>query len=173
MGNQLPQYFSEGSQIHNMCCLSREDIPKIKKYERDMVRNEKGEIHVDGKYIDPKSVVDPLVAFKYNFPFYRMDIGIFSDILIKMRHDRPLISKDTHFISITELKQYFFMIDSWKEKWSNIERLLKAPALKEMVCTYHTKNQFQIDMEVPDDQKLYYTTKLELGVIALLWCGGS
>ena len=78
-------------------------------------------------------------------------------------------SKDTRFIKIEHVKEALCVTDSWKELWPNVERLLRTPEFKSLIV----KELKAVAPQIQKEHILDWTTKLELGVIALLYCQGS
>ena len=77
-------------------------------------------------------------------------------------------SKDTEIIFIDDLKKEF-NTTAWKESWSNVDKLLKTPEFKVITVT----ERRAIKGVVPQEKLINYTTKLEVGILALLWCQGT
>lgn len=57
----------------------------------------------------------------------------------------------------------------WKKYWHNFIKLIKTPEFKFIVVLERESLQKQIQQ----DELIMYTTKLELGVLACLWCTGT
>ena len=66
------------------------------------------------------------------------------------------------------MKKIFVNTPAWKELWHNVEALLKFPVFKEITLIEHQKGS-----DIPKDELINYTTKLEIGILGLLWCAGS
>jgi len=57
---------------------------------------------------------------------------------------------------------------AWTKLWDNVECLLKLPVFKEITLLEHSKGS-----KIPYNELINYTTKLEVGILGLLWCTGS
>jgi len=69
-------------------------------------------------------------------------------------------------VSLADVQKVFCTTPAWTSLWPKAVQLLKAPEFKEVI--YHDRN-----LLAPEDDLLEYTSKLELGCLALLWCQGS
>lgn len=123
-------------------------------------------IDLDNK-MDIESVLDEQERFKFLFPFYRMNIGVFEQKMAKIKGIKAS-SKDTEILLIDDIKKEF-NTPAWKESWSNVDKLLKTPEFKVITVT----ERRAIKGLVPQEKLINYTTKLEIGILALLWCQGS
>lgn len=93
-----------------------------------------------------------------------MDIKVFDQKISKIRGIKAS-SKDTEIILIDDIEREFNST-AWKESWQNVEKLLKTPEFKVITVT----ERKAIKSIVPQDKLINYTTKLEIGILALLWC---
>lgn len=98
-----------------------------------------------------------------------MNIQVFDQKLSKIKGIKAT-SKDTEIILIDDLKKEF-NTPAWKESWSNVDKLLKTPEFK--VITVTERRVLLIKSQVPQEKLINYTTKLEVGILALLWCQGT
>ena len=96
-----------------------------------------------------------------------MNIKVFEQKLAKIKGIKAS-SKDTQIIFIDDLEKEF-NTTAWKESWSNVDKLLKTPEFKVITVT----ERGAIKSIVPQEQLINYTTKLEVGILALLWCDGT
>lgn len=62
-----------------------------------------------------------------------------------------------------------FNTPAWRESWWNVEKLLKTPEFKVITVT----ERGAIKDIVPQEELINYTTKIEVGILALLWCDGT
>lgn len=112
---------------------------------------------------------DEVDRFKYLFPFYRMHIDCFAQQLRTIDEGLKAQSKDTLIISIDSFKKAFYATPAWKELWPNVERLLRTPEFKTIVF----QERHAICQHISTDDMLNWTTKLEVGILALIWCEGN
>lgn len=148
------------------CCTNRDPNEKGTMGSKGKVTTSANGVDLNNK-MDLDSVIDEQERFKYLFPFYRMDIKVFDQKLSKIRGIKAS-SKDTEIILIDDIQKEFNST-AWKESWQNVEKLLKTPEFKVITVT----ERKAIKSIVPQDKLINYTTKLEIGILALLWCQGS
>lgn len=142
------------------CCTNRDPTDKT-----SMGKVTKGQNGIDlNNKMDLDSVLDEQERFKYLFPFYRMNINVFDSKLNKIKGIKAS-SKDTEIILIDDIQKEFNS-PAWKDSWQNVEKLLKTPEFKVITVT----ERKAIKSLVPQDKLINYTTKLEIGILALLWC---
>lgn len=96
-----------------------------------------------------------------------MNIAVFEAKMQKIKGIQAT-SKETEIISIDDIKKEFDT-PAWKESWQNVEKLLRTPEFKVITVT----ERRAIKGVVPQEQLINYTTKLEVGILALLWCDGT
>lgn len=144
------------------CCTNRDPNEKTQMGKISANQN----VDLDNK-IDMDSVLDEQERFKYLFPFYRMNISVFDQKLAKIKGIKAS-SKDTDIILIDDIKKEF-NTTAWKESWSNVDKLFKTPEFKVITVT----ERRAIKGVVPQEKLINYTTKLEVGILALLWCNGT
>ena len=123
--------------------------------------------------IDLDQIEDELERFKYMFPFYKMNLAVFQRKLERVR-GMPSQYKRTEIVRIEDLKKEFTSAtdkeaESWKGLWSNVEMLLKTSEFK--VVTLADKDALKDN--IPFDQLINFTSKLEISILALLWCSGT
>ena len=61
------------------------------------------------------------------------------------------------------------MTKAWQEDWQKVTFLLQTPEFKQITVS----EKRNIESKVPYEDLLSHTSKLELGVIAFLWCSGT
>lgn len=61
------------------------------------------------------------------------------------------------------------MTPAWKQLWPNVDKLLRMPEFKCIVV----KERKAIAEHVAREELEQWTTKLEVGILGLLWCEGS
>lgn len=67
------------------------------------------------------------------------------------------------------MKETFCQTPAWITQWPNVEKILKTPEFKQIVVT----ERKAIKHKVSEDQIINYCTKIELGVLAIIWCSGT
>jgi len=77
---------------------------------------------------------------------------------------------DTSYITIDDFKKAFCVTPAWKQQWPNVAALCRTYLMKELVVCNTIKG---FSHKIQEDQCINYTTKLEVGALALLWCSGS
>ena len=117
---------------------------------------------------DLNKILDKNEKFKYLFPFYRMDIDIFELKLLQIGGVQSG-EYQTEFVRISDLKQAFCGTPAWQEDWSKVEALLRLPEFKLLM----NEEKENLRGKIGYGQEVEYLSKLELGVLALLWCHGS
>ncbi len=75
----------------------------------------------------------------------------------------------TEFVSISNLKSTLCTSPAWREDWPKVAYLLRLPEFKELV--YEEKEN--LDGKINKNHLCEYVSKLELSVLALLWCHGT
>lgn len=117
---------------------------------------------------DVHSLQDPIERFQYLFPFYRMNINVFH---AKLNLVSGIVahSKDTEIISLDSMKAVFCVTPAWTAGWRNVERLLRTPEFK--AITIKEKNA--IKNKVQHEELINHVSKLEIGILAILWCQGT
>ena len=102
------------------------------------------------------------------FPFYRMDIEIFQ---LKLRTMGGIKSSkmQTEFVCISDLKSTFCTSPAWKEDWPKVAMLLRSPEFK---CLVFDEKE-NLNHKIGRNQLCEYVSKLEISVLALLWCSGT
>ena len=130
----------------------------------------------DGTYkdldneVDPNSIKDPLERFKYFLPFYRMEISLFTNKLQNVESSHRVLKMDTDFIDIENIKKEFCQeTGAWKHQWENLQNVLNSSSVKELVCSYVSSDGSPME----ESHHRTHTTKLEFGIMGLLWCTGS
>ena len=78
------------------------------------LKNGDAKVDLDNK-MDLDTVLDEQERFKFLFPFYRMNIGVFDQKLAKIKGIKAS-SKDTEIIFIDDMKKEF-NTPAWKESW--------------------------------------------------------
>ena len=61
------------------------------------------------------------------------------------------------------------MTKAWSEDWQKIRFLLMLPELKQVMIS----EKMNVDNKITYEDLISYTSKLELGVLAFLWCTGT
>lgn len=117
--------------------------------------------------INPEMIQDEHQRFKYLFPFYRMDIQVFQQKMEKIQGIQTK-SFDTQIITLEQLKTEFGS-EAWREMWTNVDKLLKVPEFKVVAV----KDLQVIQNFIPWENLINCTSKLEIGILALIWCEGS
>ena len=85
-----------------------------------------------------------------------------------MYHKRSASSKDTDLVHLDDVKKVFMTTPAWRKLWVNVECLFKLPVFKEITLLEHKKGS-----SIELSECMNYTTKLEIGILGLLWCTGS
>ena len=67
------------------------------------------------------------------------------------------------------MKKVLCITPAWKELWVNFVRLIRMPEFKSIIV----KERAQLPAGIDRDKILDWTTRLEIGSVALLWCQGS
>ena len=67
------------------------------------------------------------------------------------------------------MKDEFYSLNTWQKQWNKVEKLLRTPEFKSVVVNELNS----IRMIVAYNDLINYISKLELGILALLWCQGT
>ena len=99
-----------------------------------------------------------------------MDIEIFE---LKLRTMAGIKSQkmQTEFVSISDLKATLCTSPAWKEEWPKVAYLLRSSEFKGLV--FDEKEILINKIGDGKNQLCEYVSKMEISVLALLWCNGT
>ena len=152
------------------CCTNRDAKHGFERQlsQKSLIKLETSmNVDLDNKK-DISRVLDKNEKFKYLFPFYRMDIDIF-ELKLRQMGGIKSNSMETEFVLIGDLKQKFCTSPAWREDWPMVAALLRLPEFKQL--QYEEKED--LSTKITSSMQSEYVSKLELGIIALLWCNGT
>ena len=123
-----------------------------------------------GKAVNPIKIKSEYERFQYIFPLYRMNILVFDHKMSQLgmatyhsNGERKSDVVNSKLVNLDHFRKVFCTTPSWRKLWPNLEALFKTPYLKDIVNQISNENTDDID---PTN----LISKIEIGVLALLWC---
>ena len=162
MGSQISKLEEQFDIDLGACCQSRTDLRK----QRILLNlNNDLQNHKSIEFV--QQIPNEVDRFKYLFPFYRTNISVFEYKLNELIQSQ-LESKhyDTEIVTCLDLEKEFATTPSWKDLWPKVENLIRTPEFKEIAYLD------RIEQDTTENL-INITSKLEFGVMGLLWCQGT